>query len=91
MQEATARRLDGRAPLYTLVLSVPQHGETGQIADVVRRHRGQIEWLSGQSMSGTRNGTSRVHLRLSARRIDDIVPALEAAGFDAVRVVLTAR
>jgi hypothetical protein len=73
-------------PRYCVVLGLRG---VAHAADVVRRivgaHRGELEWLSGNQL---RHAT-RVHLRLRAQGIYDMVTAFEAAGFDVVRVVMT--
>jgi len=86
---AGRRRLQTRlSPRYCLVLAL--RGMT-QAADLVReivgKHRGELEWLSGNQV----RQATRMHLRLRAERIYDIVTAFEAAGFDVVRVVSTGR
>lgn len=53
---------------------------------VVDRGRGELKWLHPD----TKN-PARLHLRLKATRVDDIVTALEAAGFDVDAVVAPAK
>ena len=76
------------SPHYCVVLAL--RGVV-HAADVIRgivgANRGELEWLSGNQM---RHAT-RMHVRLRAERIYDIVTAFEAAGFDVVRVVTTGR
>lgn len=57
------------------------------IRQIVGSNRGELEWLSGNQ---PRHAT-RMHLRVRAERIYDIVTAFEAAGFDVLRVVANGR
>ena len=77
-----------RGPRYSVVLALcgAPHAED-LIRNIVRRHRGDLAWLSGNQ---PRHAT-RAYMRLHAERIYDIVTAFEAAGFDVVRVVTTGR
>ena len=94
-QEAAApprtlmRRSPGRlSPRYYVVLALRGVVHAADVIGcIVRANRGELEWLSGNQL---RHAT-RMHLRLRAERIYDIVTALEAAGFDVVRVVTTGR
>lgn len=53
---------------------------------VLDRGRGELKWLHAD----TKN-PNKLHLRLKARRVDDVVTALEAAGFDVDAVVAPAK
>ena len=86
--EAVRRPLTRLRPRYSVVLALR---EATHAADVIRhivgRHRGDLEWVSGNQ----KHRATRMHLRLRAERIYDIVTAFEAAGFDVIRVVTTGR
>lgn len=76
---------DGES-LYRIVLCVGDVGQaTQQIRQVVGRARGDLRRLT----EGTRRQPLKVSLRLGARHIDDVITALEAAGFDVGAVVAT--
>jgi len=76
------------SPLYSVVIALCGVAHAiDVIRDIVRLHRGVLEWLSGNQ---PRHAT-RMHLRVRAERIYDIVTAFEGAGFDVVRVVATGR
>jgi hypothetical protein len=86
---ALRRRLPARlSPRYCVVLALRG---VAQAADVIRSivgtNRGELEWLSGNQLGHA----TRMHIRLRAERIYDIVTAFEAAGFDVIRVVTTGR
>jgi hypothetical protein len=73
-------------PMYRVLLrvgDVPRAAQ--QIRQVVGRTRGDLRRLT----QGTRRQPPQVSMRLGARRIDDVVTALEAAGFDIGAVVAT--
>lgn len=53
---------------------------------VVDHVRAELKWIHPD----TKN-SARLHLRLKARRIEDVVTALEAAGFDVEAIVAPAR
>lgn len=75
-------------PRYSVVLAVPGAVRAADvIRDIVGLQRAELEWLSGNQ---PRHAT-RMHLRLRTERIDDLVTAFEAAGFEVVRVVTTGR
>lgn len=48
-----------------------------QVRQVIQDQRGELKWIHPDSRDA-----SKLHLRLRARRIDDIVTCLEAAGFE---------
>ena len=85
---AGVRSATRMSPRYCVVVAL--HGVL-HAADVIRHivgsNRGELEWLSGNQP----RHPSRLHLRLRAERIYDIVTAFEAAGFDVLRVVTTGR
>ena len=57
-----------------------------QVRDLIHKHRGELKWLHRSSRA-----PAQLHLRLKAARIDDLVTALEAAGFEAAAVVAPVR
>ncbi|HXQ21150.1 MAG TPA: hypothetical protein VN812_05710 [Candidatus Acidoferrales bacterium] len=76
---------DGES-LYRIVLRVGDiRRAPHQIRQVVGRARGDLRRLT----EGTRRQPLQISLRLGARHIDDVVTALEAAGFDVGAVVAT--
>jgi hypothetical protein len=75
-------------PRYCVVLALRGVAHAADvIRSIVGKNRGELEWLSGNQ---PRHAT-RMHLRLRAERIYDIVTAFEAVGFDVIRVVTTGR
>jgi acetoin utilization protein AcuB len=54
-----------------------------EIRRIVDQHRGELKW----SHTERRTRPARIHIRLKARRVDDIVTALESAGFTVCAVV----
>jgi hypothetical protein len=76
------------SPRYCVVLALRGIAHAADvIRGIVGANRGELEWLCGNQL---RHAT-RMHLRLRAERIYDIVTAFEAAGFDVVRVVTNGR
>lgn len=68
---------------YRIVIS----GAQGRLAErrvreVVSAQRGELKWLHPDTRD-----RSKLHVRLKTRRIDDVVTALEAAGFNVDTVV----
>jgi acetoin utilization protein AcuB len=57
-----------------------------QVRQVIEHQRGELKWLHPDSRDA-----SKLHLRLKARRIDDVITALEAAGFNVDALVAPAR
>jgi acetoin utilization protein AcuB len=57
-----------------------------QVRQVVEQHRGDLKWLHPDTRQ-----PNKLHVRLKARRIDDVVTALEAAGFSVDALVAPAR
>ncbi len=53
-----------------------------QVRQIVHSGRGELKWLHPDSRD-----TDRLHLRLKARRVDDIVTGLEAAGFEVTALI----
>jgi acetoin utilization protein AcuB len=75
-----------REPTYRLELSGARGKQAAQeVRQAVHNGRGELKWLHPDSRD-----PNRLHLRLKARRIDDIVTALEAAGLDVTAVVASA-
>src|SRR5437899_1110979 len=73
-------------PVYRVVLAhaaAPQAED--RIRQVVEQKRGDLKALFW-SVPGWPN---QIHLHLGTRRIDDVLPALEGAGFDVRAVVAT--
>jgi hypothetical protein len=74
------------APIFCVVLAVPdQEGAEAHIRTVIRHKRGDLRSLS----SPAPQAPGRLHLRLGVRRIDDVLAALEGAGFAVDTVVAT--
>ena len=88
-QCTVVRRSPARlSPRYCVVLALRGGAHAADvIRAIVGAHRGELEWLSGNQP----RHASRMHLRLRAERIYDIVTAFEAVGFDVVRVVTSGR
>jgi hypothetical protein len=86
MTMLTVRPAEGHEPLYEVVLST-NNGCTEEeaIRDVVQRSRGELKRLGHT----TRQHHARLHLHLGRRRIDDVVTALEGAGFTIDAVIAT--
>lgn len=74
-------------PTYRLVLVGKEHEAEATIRRVVEQNRGELKWLH-RERDGRRG---ELHVRLKARRIDDIATKLEAAGFEVTSVVAPAR
>lgn len=53
---------------------------------VADRNRAELKWVHADTKD-----PSRLHLRLKARRVDDVVTALEAAGFEVDAVIAPAK
>jgi len=82
------RRQTRLSPRYCLVLALRGVTHAAElIREIVTANRGELEWLSGNQL----RQATRMHLRLRAERIYDIVTALEAAGLDVLRVVTAGR
>lgn len=72
---------------YHLMLTAPSSAHVRRrIRQVIEQEHGELKWLH----CGRKNGPANVHLRLKARRIDEIVTSLEAVGFDVCSVVAPA-
>lgn len=72
---------------YRITLS----GASGKLAErrvreVVSVQHGELKWLHPDTRQ-----RNKLHLRLKARRVDDVVTALEAAGFNVDAVVAPSR
>ena len=71
---------------YRIVLSGAKGKQAErQVREVVAQKHGELKWLHPD----TRHA-NKLHLRLKSRRIDDIVTALEAAGFNVEALVAPA-
>lgn len=73
-------------PRYCLVLSI-EHRERAeqQVRKLIEAKRGQLIRLERTLP----HKPTRLHAHLGARRIDDVITALEGAGFDVNAVVAT--
>jgi acetoin utilization protein AcuB len=74
-------------PTYRMMIS----GAKGKLAahrvrEIIVGQRGELKWMHPDSAD-----SSKLHLRLRARRIDDITTGLEAAGFNVDAVVAPGR
>ena len=72
---------------YRIVIS----GASGKLAErrvreVVTAQHGELKWLHPDTRQ-----RNKLHLRLKARRVDDVVTALEAAGFSVDALVAPSR
>jgi hypothetical protein len=80
------RPAEGTEALYQVVVSVGACGdEEYAIRHLVERTRGELKQLRHE----TQGRQARLHLYLGRTRIDDVVTALEGAGFDVGAVVAT--
>ena len=75
-------------PTYRLVVSGRGGAQMeARARRVVDRAHGQLKWLHRDPSQRPQ----QLHLRVKVRRIDALVDALEAEGFDVVRIVAAAR
>ena len=75
MREQTARTHS--RPVYRVVVTdVAEHAE-GQIRELIQRKGGDLRLL----FRSPPREPSRIHIHLGLRRIDDVLAALEGAGF----------
>lgn len=72
-------------PTFRVVLSASATQRLAGIHKVIERNRGDLRRLYRM----TRRGLPQILLHLGARRIDDVLTGLEAAGFDVTAVVAT--
>ena len=80
------RPAEGEEPLYEVVLSDSNGcADEEAIRGVVERSRGELKRLGHTSL----HHGARLHLHLGRRRIDDVVTALEGAGFRVAAVIAT--
>jgi hypothetical protein len=72
-----------------LALSASRAGADAEpiIRRIVEQNRGELKWLHRTG----RGQQSEFHIRLKARRIDDMVTKLEAAGVEVAGVVASPR
>ena len=75
-----------KEPTYHLTIVCAEGAEAERRIRQIIQERGQLKWLHRDS----RRHPAQVHLRLKARRIDDVVTQLEAAGFDVSAMVSSA-
>lgn len=70
-------------PTFRLVVSAAKgKASEQQLREVIRKARSELKWLHRDSRDAT-----RVHLRLKSRSVDDVVYALDAAGFAVSAVI----
>jgi len=72
-------------PTFLLTLEAGKRSDS-EIRHLIGRAPAEIKWIGRD-----RQKPGRVHVRLKARRIDDIVDALEGAGFDVCSMVVPPR
>jgi acetoin utilization protein AcuB len=69
-------------PTYLLILGGPDlHEARWRVRRIIDRKHGDLKWIYRDRRSG------KVHLRLKAKNVDDIISALEADGFDVSTVL----
>ncbi len=73
-------------PTYRVVLALPgEECAEEQVREVIQHKRGDLRSVCHTAP----RGTGRMHLQLGLRRIDDVLAALEGAGFGIDAVVVT--
>jgi acetoin utilization protein AcuB len=73
-------------PTYLLILGGPDlHEARWRVRRIIDRKHGDLKWIYRDRRSG------KVHLRLKAKNVDDIVSALEADGFDVSTILSPSR
>jgi acetoin utilization protein AcuB len=73
-------------PTYHLMLSGRGgHGLRWQVRRIIDQKHGDLKWIYRDRRSG------KMHLRLKSTKIDDIVSALEADGFDVSKILSPSR
>ncbi len=72
--------------VFRLVLDVDSANQARRLRSLIARRRGELKWLSAPPAG---QSPCRLHACLGSRRIDDVVAALEAAGFRVAAVVAT--
>ncbi len=79
------------APTYRVVLAIPGEGcAEEQVREVIQHKRGDLRSVCHAAPGGAaQKGTDRMHVQLGLRRIDDVLAALEGAGFGIDAVVVT--
>lgn len=71
-------------PTFRIVLSgADGRSSLGRVRDVLAQQRCELKWMHHD----TRRKPSQLHMRLRARHVDDVVAALEGAGFEVSAVV----
>jgi hypothetical protein len=82
------RPAEGSEPLYQVVLAIGAGCDhEPAIRHIVSRHRGELKQLRHE----TQGRHVRLHLYLGRARIDDVIGALEGAGFEIGAVIATLR
>ncbi|MFQ5666361.1 MAG: CBS domain-containing protein [Candidatus Binatia bacterium] len=72
-----------REPSYRIVIAGAKGKQAAaEVRQIVAAGRGELKWLHPDSRDA-----AKLHLRVKARRVDDIVTKLEAAGFDVSALV----
>jgi len=86
LETLRVRPVEGSEPLYQVVISLGAvcNAEPA-VRELVERHRGELKQLRHE----THGRRERLHLYLGRQRIDDIVSALEGAGFEVGAVIAT--
>jgi len=72
-------------PTFLLMLEAGKRSDR-EIRQVIERTPAEVKWIGRD-----RQKPGRAHVRLKARRIDDIVDALEGAGFEVCSMVVPPR
>ncbi len=77
-------RLSGiQEPTYRISLAAGANLSAALVRALVHRHHGNLKWLHAEAGGKRRT----LHLRVRARRIGDLLTALEGAGFEVTAVV----
>lgn len=80
------RPAEGCEALYQVVIPVGVTcGEEQTIRRLIERHRGELKQLRHETVGRQ----ARLHLYLGRPRVDDVVSALEGAGFEVAAIVAT--
>jgi hypothetical protein len=80
------RPVEGNEPLYQVVIPLAALCDAEPaVRELIERHRGELKQLRHE----TQGRRARLHLYLGRRRIDDIVSALESAGFEVGCLIAT--
>lgn len=77
-----------REPTCRLVIALPAgRGAAADVCRLIERNRGEVKWIHRDATQRP----ARLHLRLKARHVGDVVTALEAAGFEVTAMVASGR